>query len=362
MGNGKTKAKPSINHNFHTEQSINSLDINSAPNNLYAISQNSTSIINREDIIKRKFIKEKLTPKNTKNCGSAVVVLVHLNAYHKNLFGSGHEDGIIILWDINTFNDFRILNGHIQNFKIRSLIHSKVNSQELISCSEDKTIKIWNISNSTCLRTILTTSNILALEIVFKDNLLISAHAFDFQLYVWDFTKDEANEQIVYSLPGHLNNIWCLLYIIDLNYLLSGSEDCTIILWDLTNKTYIRTYDEHTSLITSIMFLDGNKFVSASLDRTIKFWDINLCESIHTIETKSSAYSIKGLSHLTGKPLLIGSTDYSLILIDYNKYKIFKTIKTEYYMAPLLIIYNSLRYSLITCNFSGEVLQIWDLE
>jgi WD40 repeat protein len=378
MGNGKSAPKKVENHKkdmqlSFTDQNLNSLshnDVNSAPNYTYTLTSNIVVArnLNQSLLMGEKYKKKRVTPKITKNCQSAIMCIVHLVDYHKNLFATGHEDGIIYLWDINTFNDFKILKGHAMNYKIRSLIHlSHVDNNMLLSCSEDKTIKIWNIHNGSLIRTIIATSNIITMEHAkdFNPNIVLTGHAFDYSIYMWDFTKDESNEQLLYTFNGHLNNVWCFLYIpeVNKNYILSAGEDCTIILWDLELKSYIKIFDEHTGLITSMAYLGGGKFASAALDGNIKLWDVNLYHSIKTITPGTTPlFSVKSLSNIVKESLLIVSSDGALVLVNYNTQKVVKNIKTDYFMAPLTAVVNHSRYSFMSCNFTGEILQLWDLE
>jgi WD40 repeat protein len=378
MGNGrssqkKIEEKHEINFSTYTDPNLNSIsqnDINSAPNYTYTLTSNIvvSRNLNQSLLINEKYKKKKITPKVTKVSNSAIMCIVHLIDYHKNLFATGHEDGIIYLWDINTFADFKILKSHTLNFKIRTLIHmSHVDNNMLISCSEDKTIKMWNIHNGSLIRTIITTSNIIVMEQVkdYNPNIILTGHAFDFSIYLWDFTKDEANEQLTYTFNGHLNNVWSFLYLpeINKNYFLSGGEDCTVILWDLELKAYIKIFDEHTSLITSLAYLGGNKFASAGLDGNIKIWDINLYHSVKTINPNNAPiFSIKLLSTIIKESLLICSSDSGLQFVNYTTHKVIKNIKSEFFMAPLTVVLNHSRYSFMSCSFSGEVLQLWELE
>jgi WD40 repeat protein len=385
MGNGKSSQKRTEEKSFdnsniiissHTEpnidiDSISTNDINSAPNYTYTLTNNNIVLsrgIHQNILMNEKYKKKRVTPKIKKQCTSPILCIIHLIDYHKNLFATGHEDGLINLWDINTFNDFKILKGHALNFKIRSLMHlPHVDNNLLISCSEDKTIKLWNINNGSLVRTIITTSNIIIMSHVkeYNPNILLTGHAFDYSIYMWDFTKDEANEQLVFTFDGHLNNVWSFLYIPEVkkNYFLSAGEDCTIILWDLETRAYVKIFDEHGSLITSMAYLGGMQFASASLDGKIKIWDLNVISSIKTITPNgSSLYSIKLLNNIVKDNLMICSSDNGLVLVNYNNQKIVKNIKTDYFMAPLTVIVNNNKYSFCSCSFSGEVLQLWDLE
>jgi len=58
-------------------------------------------------------------------------------------------------------------------------------------------------------------------------------------------------------------------------YLLSGSYDTNIKLWELSNGQCIYTYTGHKDAVNAIVFNpEGKMFVSASTDKTILVWEL----------------------------------------------------------------------------------------
>jgi len=59
----------------------------------------------------------------------------------------------------------------------------------------------------------------------------------------------------------------------DGKFLVSGSYDFTVILWDLTTKSKTLV-GSHYDLVTSVAFLsETNEIISASWDKTVKRWE-----------------------------------------------------------------------------------------
>ena len=58
--------------------------------------------------------------------------------------------------------------------------------------------------------------------------------------------------------------------------LATGSEDYTVRLWDIHNKTHLTTLQGHTLSIQSVAFSpDSSTLASLSYDGTILFWKIH---------------------------------------------------------------------------------------
>ena len=55
--------------------------------------------------------------------------------------------------------------------------------------------------------------------------------------------------------------------------LVSGSGDCTIIVWDLSMYEMKRTLRGHKAAVTTLQF-DSSRIISGSLDCLIKIWDL----------------------------------------------------------------------------------------
>jgi WD40 repeat protein len=110
----------------------------------------------------------------------------------------------------------------------------------IISCSDDKTIKIWDINTGECITT----------------------------------------------LNGHLDWVYCILLLPD-NTLASGSEDGSIKIWNLENKNCINTIEIRQSSVLSLCSLDVGKLASGYEEGVIKIWNLQTNECIRTLDRYS---------------------------------------------------------------------------
>lgn len=103
------------------------------------------------------------------------------------------------------------------------------NSQYLLSCSEDKTVRLWSLETWTCL--------------------------------------------VAYR--GHDNPIWDLQWGPYGHYFLTGSNDRTARLWSTDHIEPLRIYVGHDNDVDCVTFHPNNLYVfTGSCDRTVRMWHI----------------------------------------------------------------------------------------
>lgn len=77
---------------------------------------------------------------------------------------------------------------------------------------------------------------------------------------------------------GHTNRAYCITSTFSVTngkYIVSGSEDKCVYLWDLQQKTMLQKLEGHTDTVISVTCHPAeNKIASAGLDgdRTVRIW------------------------------------------------------------------------------------------
>lgn len=100
------------------------------------------------------------------------------------------------------------------------------------------------------------------------------------QLLVWEWQS----EQYIMKQQGHSNVMSSLAYSSDGNFLVTGSYDGKIKVWNVSNGFCTLTFTEHTSGVTAVDFSRNKKFfVSASLDGTVRAFDMVRYRNFRTL-------------------------------------------------------------------------------
>lgn len=92
---------------------------------------------------------------------------------------------------------------------------------------------------------------------------------------IWDFLSG----RLLYILEGHEDDVNCMVFAPDSNYLASGSikfemSECAIKIWDVNEGKLKETLSSHWGEISCLAFSrDSRYLVSGAFDKTINLWD-----------------------------------------------------------------------------------------
>ena len=215
---------------------------------------------------------------------------------------SGGQDSKIKIWDIDKKECLYILEGH------KSIIWDikYINNNTLISASDDNTCKIWNLKDKTSKFLYSATRRHISSIAVLKNNKVLLAAGKNLLLFDLN-TKDQINCLVitVWSLKvlkngdvaaglgngllyllevtdeilvktefarGHKTNI---NFIIELNNgdIVTCSDENNIVLWDRNEPESIYFIRGHSDIVSSMCYIEGNKFATFSRDNTLKIWE-----------------------------------------------------------------------------------------
>lgn len=198
---------------------------------------------------------------------------------------SGSDDRTIKLWQmvlqngIATLQTIRTLSAHLGY--VRTLAISP-DGQLLASGSNDKTIKLWHlggvgsIPQGTLLFSLNAHNNWIRSVAFSPDGQLLATAGDDKVINIWYIPTG----QLLNTYPGHSDYIRCLAFTPDGKYLASGSDDATINVWEINSNSGLKempylTLEGHTGYVRCLAISSNGKFlVSGSDDQTITVWQL----------------------------------------------------------------------------------------
>ncbi len=164
-------------------------------------------------------------------------------------------------------------------------------ADEILLASNNLFVKQTNKINSfdkSYIATFLGHTGAITCIGVTNDNKYIITGSRDKFIRVWDIETGK----VVFLLKGHDDDINCLALSQDNKYIVSGADDHKIKVWDRRSGKLLKTIDGHSASITSVAISQDNELiVSGSKDLTLKGWNINKNKEIFTLDQNDEAIS-----------------------------------------------------------------------
>ncbi|RUP47782.1 putative platelet-activating factor acetylhydrolase isoform 1B alpha subunit [Jimgerdemannia flammicorona] len=245
-----------------------------------------------------------------------------------NYLVSCSADLTIKVWDIN--NDYKCvktLYGHDHSVSSVSFLPS---GDIIVSASRDKTIKLWELSSGYCVKTFSGHNEWVRSVVPSEDGKFLVSCSNDQTSRVWDSTTGECKM----DFRGHDHVVECAIFapvnaysfireLIGSNtkgnkeqpipgqYIVTGSRDKTIKLWDISGQL-LHTMIGHDNWVRGLVFHPSGKFLlSASDDKTLKIWDLKTGRAMKTLE--AHAHFVTCISYCAASPVVAtGSVDQTV--------------------------------------------------
>ncbi|KAG5349603.1 hypothetical protein C0989_002858, partial [Termitomyces sp. Mn162] len=134
------------------------------------------------------------------------------------------------------------------------------------------------------------------------DGTYIVSGSWDKSICVWD----SSNGAKLLQLAGHTSGVNSVAVSSDGTHIVSGSWDKTICVWDTSTGAELLQLTLHTGVVYSVAFSpDGTRIVSGSWDNTIRVWDTSTGFELlqltgHTSAVSSVAFSPDGTHIVSG--------------------------------------------------------------
>ncbi|EGG07968.1 uncharacterized protein MELLADRAFT_47966 [Melampsora larici-populina 98AG31] len=179
----------------------------------------------------------------------------------------------------------------------------------------------------------------------------------DFHLRVFNYNTSER----VSGFEAHPDYIRCLAVHPTQPFVLTGSDDMTIKLWDWEKSwKCIQVFEGHAHYIMNLAFnpKDSNTFASSCLDRTVKVWSLGSQTANFTLDAHEKGVNYVEYYHGGDKPYMVTTGDDRLIKIwDYHSKSCIQTLEGHQSNVSYAIFHPSL--PIIISGSEDGTVKIW---
>ena len=151
---------------------------------------------------------------------------------------------------------------------------------------------------------------------------------------------------LLFELEGHTKQVYTIAHMGG-NWLASGSEDCSIIIWDLEKRTSVKIIVGHTNSVVSLKVMKSGLLASYSNDDTVKIWNpySDNVQLLSTIRGHGNSDFIIPMGIMSNDYLVTGSADYlqrkNCVVMVWNAAEngqLFNTVRTRFQRVWSLLV------------------------
>jgi WD40 repeat protein len=176
---------------------------------------------------------------------------------------SGCEDGSVQVIDTESYAQVFAAQGHTD--RITRVIFAD-NDTRLLSRSQDKTIKCWDLQDKKCVTTVQTPWKLLCLH-PDKQNLIIGLT----DLRMIDMNTGETTWKADDKGYSEFDSITISE---DGRFIIAGHRHPNIHVWDVSKNKVIKIMEGHQDSVPGLQFSKDNRYaISGSWDHSVRLWE-----------------------------------------------------------------------------------------
>jgi mono/diheme cytochrome c family protein len=168
--------------------------------------------------------------------------------------------------------------------------------QRMLSGSEDRTLRLWDVSGQKELKRFEGHRAAVAAVAISPDGKRALSGSHDRTMRLWDI--ETGKELRVFT--GHTDKVASVAFSPNGKWALSGGHDRTVRYWKIETGEEARIFSGHADVVSTLAFsADGKRAVTGSHDRSVRVWDVATGEMLRQLlgaagEVFSVAFSPDG--------------------------------------------------------------------
>lgn len=148
----------------------------------------------------------------------------------------------------------------------------------LVTAGKDGTLKVWNASSSTLVRTIELDDG-AAVSLALSGSRAVTGHV-DGAVVIWDYDKAEK----VAQFKRNDAEVWSVTFAGTPNRVAASSHDWKVTLWDATSPAQpVHVLEAHDNAAQAVAFFasaNGPMLATGGADKIVKLWNLDSMDQV----------------------------------------------------------------------------------
>jgi WD40 repeat protein len=244
---------------------------------------------------------------------------------------SASADKTVNVWDTLTWTSIQRYTNHTMT--VFSL--DQIDSDTMVSGSDDRTIQIWKISTGETLKIINANGAVYAVRVfsIINKQIVCGKEGSSNNIDIYNYSTGV----LIRTLNGHSSRVWSIEMLSE-QFMASGSNDKRLVIWDISSYSIKYTLTGHPNWVNSIKRLSSNLIASGDLDGKTFIWNWLTGERIFNLTGHMSAMYLNSLDLYDDQTLISGSADKTVKFWSISNGTLIRSINTGIQISALATI------------------------
>lgn len=227
--------------------------------------------------------------------------------------------------------------------------------EQVLSCSHDGRLKLWNVLTGHCYKTIQAHQRQLyAVAMQPTMEVALSAGE-DSTIKIWNMSEGVQTG----LLAGHTHSVYALWLSADGSVAVSGGEQAEVRVWHMPSARCVRVLKGHQGDVLAVGMTPNKRLaLSAGADGILRVWDVKTGRCTRELIGHEQAITALAVSD-DGRLALSGSADTTLRLWDVTQGTCLKVMQGNQQVVTAVAIKTKGKYA-VSCG-QDKTLRLWEL-